>query len=106
MCSHVGQEGQFGARTTSTLQQEAHLGSHGYWDQQRTGQAFQERPAFAVPVVTIIDQRHDGAGIDQDHAAVPGSLRRISSARSARSDSADKVPVLANVRTGSVAAST
>jgi len=44
------------------------------------------------------------ARVNQGHAAVPdGSVRRISSLRSARSGPADSVPALANLRTGSAA---
>lgn len=52
-------------------------------------------------IVAVVDDGHDRPSADQDHAAVPGSVRRISSTRSARSGSADNVPALANVRTGS-----
>jgi len=56
-----------------------------------------------VAVVAVIGDRDDRPSVDQDHAAVPASVPRISSTRSARSGSADSVPALSNVRTGSVA---
>jgi hypothetical protein len=43
----------------------------------------------------------DRAGVDQDHAGVPGSVHRISSARSAKSCAAESVPALAKLRRGS-----
>jgi hypothetical protein len=43
-------------------------------------------------VIAVVNDGHDRAGVDQDHAAVPGgSVRRISSLRSARSGSAESV---------------
>jgi hypothetical protein len=42
-----------------------------------------------VVVVAVVDNRHDRPGVDQDHAAAPGSVRRMSSTRSARSGSVD-----------------
>jgi hypothetical protein len=57
----------------------------------------EEVAAAFVVVVAVVEQGHDRAGVDDDHASV-GPSRRMSSERSARSCSAERVPALANRR--------
>jgi len=97
----IRQKRQLSVGTPPTLQHEAYLGGHSGGNQQRTGQPLQQVLALLVVIVAVVDDGHDRPSVDQDHAAVPGSVRRISSTRSARFGSAYNVPALANVRTGS-----
>ena len=61
----------------------------GGGNQQRTGQPLQQMRALLAMIIVVVDDGHDRSGVDHGHAAVPGgSVRRISSLRSARSGSA------------------
>src|SRR5262249_55502443 len=91
----------FRTRTAPTRQNLAHLHNNWSWYEDFVGMAFEELRATLVMGIPLIRAGDKRTGIRDNHSAFRRAISsRISSERSARSGSAESVPIKDNRRRG------